>query len=94
MAESLSVIVWTKQGCQYCAEVKAYLGEQGFDFKEVDVTDHDEQREILQAKYGVRYVPVVEIGRGHTYKGVTELGLPALKKALEEAQKWDLDSVF
>lgn len=45
------------------------------------MTDHDEQREILQAKYGVRYVPVVEIGRGHTYKGVTELGLPALKKS-------------
>ncbi|EUJ42620.1 glutaredoxin family protein [Paenilisteria rocourtiae] len=94
MAENLAIVVWAKRGCDYCAEVKNYLTKEGLDFQVVDVTDHDEQREILQAKYGVRYVPVVEIGRGHTYRGVTELGLPALEKALREAEKWDLDSVY
>ncbi|MBC1435555.1 glutaredoxin [Listeria rocourtiae] len=94
MAEKLAIVVWVKRGCDYCAEVKNYLTKEGLDFQVVDVTDHDEQREILQAKYGVRYVPVVEIGRGHTYRGVTELGLPTLEKALREVEKWGLDSVY
>ncbi len=85
MENELSVVVWSKQGCSYCAEVKDYLEEKGIEYRTVDVTDHDERREILDTKYGVRHVPVVEIGHGNIYEGVTEVGIEYLEKALERA---------
>lgn len=33
-------------------------------------------------KYGVRHVPVVEIGRGNQYQGITEIGIEHLDLAL------------
>ncbi|MDR9793160.1 glutaredoxin family protein [Aeribacillus sp. FSL K6-2848] len=83
MSKELSVIVWSKQSCKYCAEVKNYLENKGIPYQTVDVTNHDEYRDILEIKYGVRHVPVVEIGEGSVYKGITELGLEYLEKALE-----------
>ncbi|MBO2536661.1 glutaredoxin family protein [Rummeliibacillus suwonensis] len=85
MAENLSIVVWAKKGCSYCNEVKEYLTAEKQDFKVVDVTDHDEFRDILDIKYGVRHVPVVEIGRNDTYQAVTEVGIEHLQKALQEA---------
>lgn len=85
MEKSVSVVVWSKQGCSYCAEVKDYLDGKGIEYREVDVTHHDERRDILETKYGVRYVPVVEIGQGNVYEGVIELGIDHLEKALERA---------
>lgn len=85
MSNSLTIIVWSKQGCHYCEEVKQYLDEKGLDYKSVDVTEHDDRRDILEVKYGIRYVPVVEIGQGSIFEGVTELGLEHLEKALEKA---------
>lgn len=85
MSNSLKIIVWSKKGCHYCEEVKKYLDEKGWDYSSVDVTQHDDRRDILEIKYGIRYVPVVEIGQGDIFEGVTELGLEHLEKALEKA---------
>ncbi|MFJ7969857.1 glutaredoxin family protein [Psychrobacillus sp. NPDC096389] len=85
MSQNLSVVVWSKQGCSYCNEVKEYLTEQNIDYKTVDVTNHDEFRDILDTKYGIRHVPVVEIGEGNVYRAVTEVGLEHLKAALQPA---------
>ncbi|MFB7158441.1 glutaredoxin family protein [Lysinibacillus sp. NPDC056232] len=82
MAKNIDVIVWSKQGCSYCDEVKTYLQQQGISYKTVDVTHNDAFRDILEAKYGVRYVPVVEIGANGVFKAVTEIGLEHLKTAL------------
>lgn len=82
MAKETSVVVWSKEGCSYCKEVKDYLAEQNIAYKTVDVTNHDEFRDILETKYGVRHVPVVEIGRDNQYEGVTQVGLNYLKEAL------------
>lgn len=86
MGEALHVVVWSKQGCHYCEEVKQYLKEKDIAYQTVDVTDHDERREILEIKYGVRYVPIIEIGRGNVYESVTEIGIHSLEKALERLQ--------
>lgn len=83
MGKSLSVVVWSKEGCHYCNDVKSYLEERGIDYQTIDVTNHDERRDILEVKYGVRYVPVVEIGEGNVYRAVTELGIEHLEKALQ-----------
>lgn len=86
MGEALNVVVWSKQGCHYCEEVKQYLKEKDIAYQTVDVTDHDERRDILEIKYGVRYVPIIEIGRGNVYESVMEIGIPYLEKVLERFQ--------
>ncbi len=48
------------------------------------MTHNDAFRDILDTKYGVRYVPVIEIGSSENgvYKAVTEIGLEHLKQRL------------
>lgn len=77
------VIVWSKDGCSYCEEVKTYLQQNQIDYRVVDVTNNDSYRDILDIKYGIRYVPVIEIGQDNSYVGVTELGIEHLEKALK-----------
>ncbi|MBA9026416.1 MULTISPECIES: glutaredoxin family protein [Bacillaceae] len=87
MEKDLSVIVWSKEGCHYCEEVKQYLNKREIKYQTVDVTNHDERRDILEVKYGVRHVPIVEVGNGPVYIGVTELGLEHLEIVLNRAQR-------
>lgn len=82
MSKSLTVVVWSKEGCHYCAEVKQFLEEKQVDYQTIDVTNHDERRDILEAKYGIRHVPVVEIGQNGVYEGVTEIGINHLETVL------------
>ncbi|HFK6685589.1 TPA: glutaredoxin family protein [Listeria monocytogenes] len=84
-----NVVVWSKEGCHYCKDVKDFLIEQKIVFQDIDVTDHDYLREVLQAKYGICHVPVVEIGNieNWTYQAVTEIGLEHLEKALFEKEE-------
>ncbi|WP_318509057.1 glutaredoxin family protein [Bacillus sp. T3] len=86
MSKGLSVIVWSKKGCHYCSEVKDFLDEKKISYQTVDITNHDEYRDILELKYGVRHVPVVEIGRDEVYEGVTKVGLEHLENVLNRAQ--------
>lgn len=87
MGNELSVVVWAKEGCHYCGEVKQYLQEKEINYKIVDVTNHDDFREILNTKYGIRHVPVVEIGQGEVYEAVTQVGLEHLEKVLDKFNK-------
>ncbi|MGN7309663.1 glutaredoxin family protein [Alkalicoccobacillus gibsonii] len=87
MSKEQSVIVWSKEGCHYCAEVKGYLDENQIAYQTIDVTHHDDRRDILEAKYGVRHVPVVEIGENHVYKGITKVGLQYVQEELAAVKK-------
>jgi len=82
MAKEQLIVVWSKEGCSACNEVKTYLEENNLTYKTIDVTQHDDRRDILEAKYGIRHVPVVEIGKGNVYQAVIEVGIEHLKKAL------------
>ncbi|MGE7092883.1 glutaredoxin family protein [Lysinibacillus sp. NPDC048646] len=86
MTKKIDIIVWSKQGCSYCEEVKTYFHAERIAYKTVDVTHNDAFRDILESKYGVRYVPVIEIGSSENgvYKAVTEIGLEHLKAALAD----------
>ncbi|MDQ0268175.1 glutaredoxin family protein [Cytobacillus purgationiresistens] len=84
MSNSLSIIVWSKDGCHFCEEVKQYLDEKEIDYQTIDVTHHEDRRDILELKYGVRHVPVIEVGSGNHYQGITELGTNHIEKALNQ----------
>ncbi|MEH7109255.1 glutaredoxin family protein [Bacillus sp. JJ1764] len=84
MSNLLSVVVWSKEGCHYCGEVKNYLQEQGIEYATIDVTKHDERRDILEVKYGIRHVPVVEIGQGEIYEAVTKVGIEHIEEVLKK----------
>ncbi len=84
MSKELSVVVWSKEGCHFCGEVKNFLKGKGIKYETIDVTHHDERRDILEVKYGVRHVPVVEVGEGEVYEGVTKVGIEYLEKVLEK----------
>ena len=79
----VNVLLWAKDGCSYCQDVKDFFAEKQIGYKVIDITEHDDRRDILEEKYGVRYVPVIEIGKDGKYTGVTELGLEALEKELK-----------
>lgn len=87
MVKQVSIIVWSKKGCSYCDEVKQYLEQNNLAYKEIDVTKNDNYRDVLEVKYGIRHVPVVEIGNGRSYKGVVEVGLEHVQKAINEFEE-------
>lgn len=51
MSKNLDVIVWSKEGCSYCKVVKEYLKENNIEFKTIDITNHDDFRDIIDVKY-------------------------------------------
>nr|WGD99980.1 glutaredoxin family protein [Bacillus velezensis] len=87
MSHEVNVVVWSKQGRSYCDEVKGYLREKAVAYETIDVTERDELRDVLpQAKYGIRHVPVVEIGAGDSrvYQAVTQVGIEHVERALAD----------
>ncbi|WP_322922368.1 glutaredoxin family protein [Paenibacillus campi] len=79
---TLRIIVWSKTGCHFCQEIKTYLETNGYVYTNLEVAGHDELRDILEAKYGIRHVPVVEVGHGATYTALLEPDLEKLQHLL------------
>lgn len=82
MADQKKIILWSREGCSHCVVVKNYLAEKGVPYTNFDVTDRDYLRDILEAKYGARSVPVVEIGGNLSYKAVLGSDVEKLEKLL------------
>ncbi len=53
--------VYTTPTCTYCIVLKKYLGEKGFDYEEVDISENDEERKRVVEKTGQMGVPVTEV---------------------------------
>lgn len=81
------IVLWAKEGCHYCQEIKDYLQDEGLSYDIIDVTNNDQFRDILQVKYWVSYVPVVEIGQrdNHQYQGIIDIGLENVINGLAAA---------
>ncbi|MFS3915222.1 glutaredoxin family protein [Bacillus australimaris] len=83
MSNNQKIILWSKNGCSYCKDIQSYFNEQHIPFSTIDVTENDDYRNILEEKYGVRYVPVVEISRdSNVYQALLNPDIDTLCKAL------------
>ena len=54
------VIIYTKDGCPYCAAAKQHYTEQGTAFEEVNISrTPDARKKVLDLTDGERIVPVI-----------------------------------
>lgn len=85
MSSAKKVVVWSKTGCHYCAEVKTLLDSKQIAYENISVDGNDGLRDVLQVKYGVRHVPVVEVELDgeRRYVGWTDLELSRLEELLQ-----------
>jgi glutaredoxin-like YruB-family protein len=57
------VKIYTTPNCNYCAQAKEYLTEQGIEFEAFDVTkDREAYQEMRSISGGARSVPVIAVG--------------------------------
>lgn len=66
------LVLWNRAGCEACQQLKAKFAEQGISYISIDVEGKDVLRDVLEAKYGIRHVPVAEIGYEGRYEAVTD----------------------
>jgi len=84
MAGQQKIVLWSRQGCQACQELKLFLDQKGYVYENVDVGGKDYLRDVLELKYGVRHVPVVEIGNGQVYEAVTDADVQRIVSLIEQ----------
>ncbi|UOY92376.1 glutaredoxin family protein [Ectobacillus sp. JY-23] len=83
MSETKTIVVWSRTGCHHCDEIKAYLQANKYAYELVDIEGRDYLRDILELKYGVRYVPVVEIGANGRFEAVLEKDYKRIEELVE-----------
>ncbi|WP_025717087.1 glutaredoxin family protein [Paenibacillus sp. 1-18] len=83
MSSKPKVVLWIKTGCHFCGEIKSYLEAQNQPYENIQVDGNDALRDVLETKYGIRYVPVVEVGGDNKYEALLNPDLEALAKVLE-----------
>ena len=76
------VVLWSKTGCHFCGEVKAFLTSRNQPFENIEVEGNDVLRDVLEAKYGIRHVPVIEVGGEGKYEALLEPDLEKLAALL------------
>lgn len=61
MSKEHSITIYSTPVCPYCVQLKGYLKEHGFKYKDIDVSkDHEKAREMIE-KSGQMGVPVADI---------------------------------
>jgi len=79
MSTNNKVIVWSKTGCHHCEKVKELLAANGVPYENISVDGNEALRNVLDVKYGIRHVPVVEVGGNGRYEAWTNLELDQLE---------------
>jgi glutaredoxin 3 len=57
-----NIIVYGTPTCPWCAKTKEYLTKKKIEFRDVDITEEDKDREEMIEKSGQMAVPVLDIG--------------------------------
>lgn len=81
------VVLWSKTGCHFCGEVKAFLTERNQPFENIEVQGNDVLRDVLEAKYGIRHVPVIEVGGDGKFEALLEPDLESWRNFWHERTK-------
>ena len=53
------VIVYSQEGCTYCAELKNLLQSEGVEYRVKDIDENKEDWDVISEHSGVQYVPTV-----------------------------------
>lgn len=85
MSSHPKVVLWSKAGCHFCGEVKSYLESKNQPYDNIDVEGHDVLRDVLEIKYGIRHVPVIEVGNNDTFHALLKPDLALLETLLNES---------
>jgi len=84
--KQVEVIVYSKDYCPYCDAAKNLLTQKGVGYKEIDVTQDQEQYTImLEKSKPLRTVPQIFVGETH---------VGGFDKLKELDQKADLESLI
>ena len=77
------ITVYSTPTCPWCAKAKDYLKKKKIEFRDVDITEEDKDREEMIDKSGQMGVPVIDID------GTIIVGFnpKEIEKALKEAEK-------
>lgn len=53
------IVIYTKTGCPYCQRTMSEYRAKGIPFREVNVSENPEARNMIKEKYGANRVPVI-----------------------------------
>jgi glutaredoxin 3 len=59
------VLVYAKPFCPYCTAARSLLREKGVEFREIDITENESERDRMVQRTGRRTVPQIFIGERH-----------------------------
>jgi len=82
----MTVTVYSTPTCPDCRTLKAWLGRNGIDYAERDLTDLAIMDEAKR-RFGVRIAPIAEIGDWFTF-GTFEDIKPRIEARLKEVGIW------
>lgn len=86
MSAQPKIVLWSKQECPYCDQVRNYLKANQYEYESIDVEGHDILRDVLEAKYNIRRIPVTEIGGNGQYQAVFGADLTRLAEVLDASK--------
>jgi glutaredoxin 3 len=61
----MSITIYTKPTCPYCAAAKALLHDKQATFTEIDISTQPDRREEMMSRSGRHTVPQIFIGTTH-----------------------------
>ncbi|MED1792169.1 glutaredoxin family protein [Brevibacillus nitrificans] len=83
MAVPQKVVLWGRNGCSFCDNVKSVLAAHDYPYEWIDVEGKDVLRDVLEVKYGSRLIPVVEIGGEGKFEALLHTELDRLEAFLK-----------
>jgi glutaredoxin 3 len=65
MSRNPDILIYARPFCPYCVAAKALLREKGVEFREIDISRDEVEREDMIRRTGRRTVPQIFIGPRH-----------------------------